>query len=359
MTTTRLPNTQLNCPDVGSEDNTWGNDLRVMMFNDDSVAGGGVDDLIAGVLTKTVTVGAYTLSAVEAAHHTIVLTGSLTGNVTVTVPSFQRNYRFRNETAGGPYTCTVQVGAGPGIVVRRDIPEALSSDGTRIFRAAGPRPAIAGPSGGSANAYTLTLSPPITTYELDALYGFRANFTNTGPATLSISSLAATSIKKWRSGAKVALGSGDITNGQQCVVAYDGTDMVALAGGAADTGPIPAGTVMVFYAPAAPTGWTAAAANDRVLRVVNSGTTGGTLGGTGWAITGLTAAHVHGVGTLAMGGPSATLTNINLGGVGVAASSSHTHDISSGSTGAASPSTVTSDGLWRPFYADVILASKN
>lgn len=42
---------------------------------------------------------------------------------------------------------------------------------------------------------------------------------------------------------------------------------------------IPAGTAMVFYQASAPTGWTALSINDRALRVVNPGGTGGTGGG--------------------------------------------------------------------------------
>lgn len=54
---------------------------------------------------------------------------------------------------------------------------------------------------------------------------------------------------------------------------------------------IPAGTVMVFYQAAAPTGWTAVAVNDKFLRVVTAGGTGGTTGGTVAASTSLV--HTH------------------------------------------------------------------
>lgn len=43
---------------------------------------------------------------------------------------------------------------------------------------------------------------------------------------------------------------------------------------------IPAGTAMVFYQASAPAGWTSVALNDRALRVVSAGGTGGTGGGT-------------------------------------------------------------------------------
>jgi pectate lyase len=43
---------------------------------------------------------------------------------------------------------------------------------------------------------------------------------------------------------------------------------------------IPAGTAMVFYQASAPSAWTSVSLNDRALRVVNAGGSGGTTGGT-------------------------------------------------------------------------------
>ncbi len=54
---------------------------------------------------------------------------------------------------------------------------------------------------------------------------------------------------------------------------------------------IPSGTKMPFYQASPPTGWTAVAVNDKFMRVVTSGGTGGTNGGTVAASTSL--AHTH------------------------------------------------------------------
>lgn len=57
---------------------------------------------------------------------------------------------------------------------------------------------------------------------------------------------------------------------------------------------IPSGTKMVFYQASAPTGWTAVAVNDKFLRVVTSGGTGGTTGGSGLTpSSSVTLAHSH------------------------------------------------------------------
>lgn len=54
---------------------------------------------------------------------------------------------------------------------------------------------------------------------------------------------------------------------------------------------IPSGTKMPFYQASPPVGWTAVAVNDKFMRVVTSGGTGGTTGGTVAASTSL--AHTH------------------------------------------------------------------
>lgn len=54
---------------------------------------------------------------------------------------------------------------------------------------------------------------------------------------------------------------------------------------------LPSGTKMPFYQASPPTGWTAVAVNDKFMRVVTSGGTGGTTGGSVAASTSL--AHTH------------------------------------------------------------------
>lgn len=69
----------------------------------------------------------------------------------------------------------------------------------------------------------------------------------------------------------------------------NGTTWEDIAGGIG----IESGTKMVFYQASAPSGWTAVAVNDKFLRVVTAGGTGGTTGGTVAASTSL--AHTHAV----------------------------------------------------------------
>lgn len=150
---------------------------------------------------------------------------------------------------------------------------------------------------------------------------------------------------------------------------------------------IPSGTKIVFYQASAPTGWTAVALNDKFLRVVTAGGTGGSTGGTVAASTSL--AHTHTVASHTHTGPSHTHT--------ITAEAAHTHaftitylgsgsgvDIAlgdgwdengttssggahshggvtgaggTGNTGAATPATDSQLGAFA--YADVVVASKD
>lgn len=80
-------------------------------------------------------------------------------------------------------------------------------------------------STGSANAYVLTPSPAITAYADGQAFAFKANFTNSGAATVAISGLTAQAIKKRGS---TALDAGDITSGSIYIMRYDGTNFQLL-----------------------------------------------------------------------------------------------------------------------------------
>lgn len=146
---------------------------------------------------------------------------------------------------------------------------------------------------------------------------------------------------------------------------------------------IPSGTKMVFYQASAPVNWTAVAVNDKFLRVVTSGGTGGSTGGTVAASTSL--AHTHTVASHTHTGPSHTHTitaeaahthafTLTSFGTGIAlgdgweedgttaSGGAHSHGGATGSggtgnTGAATPATDSQLGAFA--YADVIVASKD
>jgi hypothetical protein len=81
-------------------------------------------------------------------------------------------------------------------------------------------------SSGSANAYVVA-TPALAAYAAGNIVRFKANFTNTGAATINVNSLGAKSIKKL-DGA-TALAANDIISGQIVEVEYDGTNFQMLS----------------------------------------------------------------------------------------------------------------------------------
>lgn len=79
--------------------------------------------------------------------------------------------------------------------------------------------------GGSTDAYAMTLSPAPSAYQTGALYRFKANTANTGPATLNVNGLGAKTIKKAEGGITTDLSDNDIHVGQIVDCVYDGTNM--------------------------------------------------------------------------------------------------------------------------------------
>lgn len=75
---------------------------------------------------------------------------------------------------------------------------------------------------GSANAYVLAVDAQVVAYLEGQRFRFKANFTNTGAATINVNAIGAKSIVKTNGN---ALQSGDIGSGLVCEVVYDGTNM--------------------------------------------------------------------------------------------------------------------------------------
>lgn len=80
-----------------------------------------------------------------------------------------------------------------------------------------------GTSGGTADALTLTPSATPTEYTTGMKFDFLASSTNTGAATVNVSSLGAKSIK---SQAGAALSAGEIVTGGVYSITYNGTDFI-------------------------------------------------------------------------------------------------------------------------------------
>ena len=80
-----------------------------------------------------------------------------------------------------------------------------------------------GTSTNSGNAYSITLSPPITAYAAGQRFVFKANAANTGAATLNVNAVGAVNI---RQGNNVALEGNEILANQIVEVVYDGAQFI-------------------------------------------------------------------------------------------------------------------------------------
>lgn len=106
MTTT---NRALNVPTRGSETGTWDTPVNAN-FN-------ALDTMLGGVLSTSVSSGAYNLSSTAYAYGILRFTGALSGNVTVTLPSKSCFYIIDNQTTGASYYVKFTAGGSEDIAV--------------------------------------------------------------------------------------------------------------------------------------------------------------------------------------------------------------------------------------------------
>lgn len=146
-------------------------------------------------------------------------------------------------------------------------------------------------STGSANAYVVTLSPALAAYSAGVLIQFKANFTNTGSATVNVNGLGAITMVKPNG---QTLSANDIVSGQIVELEYDGTNFQVLS---------PVGSVA-----SSKFGGTGA---DGALNVT-SGTTTIDLGSSNFVVKNYTSINISGGATLAFSNPASGGTIIVL-----------------------------------------------
>lgn len=151
MPSTYDPLLRLELQGVGENATTWGVKTNTnLSLLADSIAGA-VPLNVAGM-------GDYTLSTAsgasdESRYSILVLTGLLTGNRNVIVPSSPKNYVVINQTTGA-FTVTLKQSAGTGVVITRDGPNLVVCTGTTALDSIGAttftKPLIASTSSATA-----------------------------------------------------------------------------------------------------------------------------------------------------------------------------------------------------------------
>jgi len=129
--TTRL---RLEKQATGANSNTWGSRLNSNVFSL-------VDNAVAGYTTIALTDATVTLSvsdgsADQARSSMLELTGTLTSNVGVVIPSVSKQYMVRNATSGS-FTVTIKANGGTGSAVTQGTTGIVYCDGASVRAATG------------------------------------------------------------------------------------------------------------------------------------------------------------------------------------------------------------------------------
>ena len=123
------PNKGYTLQATGANVGTWGSELNTNALTI-------IDNNLGGVVTKTLTNANVTLSATEAQNLTVVLNGTLSGNVQITNPCVGQFY-VDNQCVMGSYTLTVTNGVGSAVSISSAAKIAVIADGTNGCRQVG------------------------------------------------------------------------------------------------------------------------------------------------------------------------------------------------------------------------------
>lgn len=197
-----------------------------------------IDVAIAGYLAKSVagntdvTLTTANSSADEARRAVLNLTGALTGNINVIVPTVNKLYLVRNSTTGA-FSITVKTTAGTGLVIPQGAIRWIYCDGTNVVdgQANAGQTEYAATSGGSPNAQTIAPVPAILSLVAGQRHTFIAGFTNALAMTLAVNGLTAKAVQI----AGAALSGREIMTGQTYEVMYDGAAYQIISGLASDS----------------------------------------------------------------------------------------------------------------------------
>lgn len=115
----------------GENPNSWGLILNqnVIDMIDDAVAGYEIVSVSSANVTLTTNNG----TADQSRNATIEFAGALTGNVTITIPSQEKVYFFRNNTTGG-FSVFVKTAGGSSLGLIQEANTVVACDGTEIYR---------------------------------------------------------------------------------------------------------------------------------------------------------------------------------------------------------------------------------
>lgn len=113
---------------TGNNPNSWGENL-----NDEVITP--LENAVAGCLTISgLTGGAYSLTQANAVYGTIILTGTLASDLTITAPSTANNWRFINQLTHAGFYVLIKTSGNTAVNIPHGKLTEISCDGTNMYR---------------------------------------------------------------------------------------------------------------------------------------------------------------------------------------------------------------------------------
>ncbi|MBP2311884.1 hypothetical protein [Azospirillum soli] len=130
MTSSATTRLRLEKQGTGENLNTWGDRLNTALDLLDEAVGGVEPITIGGVVTVLTSTN---YASDQARNAVLVLTGTLTANSTVTIPSVEKVYLVVDDTTRAGFTLTIKTSGGSGYALRPG-PQVVYCDGVDVYR---------------------------------------------------------------------------------------------------------------------------------------------------------------------------------------------------------------------------------
>jgi microcystin-dependent protein len=131
----------------------------------------------------------------------------------------------------------------------------VATDAATLRQAQSGVASVATAVGGTANAVTLTFSPPFASYVNNMTIRFRVGTANTGAVTVNVDTLGAKALKKNTAGTLADVASGDLPAGMVVEALFSTADDCFVAQGVVGLNAAPPGIIAPYAGSTAPTGW--------------------------------------------------------------------------------------------------------
>lgn len=113
---------------TGNNPNAWGDNLNSSVITP-------IENAIAGCLTiSSLTGGAYSLTQANAVYSTIILTGTLASDLTITVPATANRWTFVNNLTMAGFYVLIKVAAQTAVNIPGGVNLDIVCDGTNMYR---------------------------------------------------------------------------------------------------------------------------------------------------------------------------------------------------------------------------------